>query len=55
MFHDAFELDDDEEEEELILSRQNKYRAIQENIIDTKAQQSRPRGPRNKVNVNYLE
>ena len=49
MYRDAFELEDDDEP--IILSKTTNIKLekkIKENIIDTKAQQSRPRGPRNK-------
>ena len=49
MYRDAFELEDDDEP--IILSKTRNIKLeknIKENIIDTKTQQSRPRGPRNK-------
>ena len=47
---DAFELEADDEPIIILSSnKRHKHRVIQDNIIDTKAQQSRPRGPRNKV------
>ena len=51
MYHDAFELEDDDEPIVLTKSSRHKIK-IKDNIIDTKAQQSRPRGPRNKVYFN---
>ena len=50
MYHDAFELEDDDEP--IILTKSRHKIKIKDNIIDTKAQQSRPRGPRNKVYFN---